>query len=128
MANWLGGYRVIANHTRTTSTSSAQTSAFNDSIEYVRVTTTGPVFIEFGANPTAVAATSSSGLVTIDSAGAITARADAAGVQTPAGHTIIAGTDGTAAVAAAAATSTDTSEVFSGMDINISATTPPRKA
>ena len=69
----------------------------------------------------AVAATSSSGLVTIDSAGAITARADAAGVQTPAGHTIIAGTDGTAAVAAAAATSTDTSEVFSGMDINISA-------
>jgi len=53
MANWLGGYRVIANHTRTTSSSSAQTSAFNDSIEYVRVTTTGPVFIEFGANPTA---------------------------------------------------------------------------
>jgi hypothetical protein len=58
MANWLGGYRVIANHTRTTSSSSAQTSAFDASIEYVRVTTTGPVFIEFGANPTAVAATS----------------------------------------------------------------------
>ena len=58
MANWLGGYRVIANHTRTTSSSSAQTSAFNDSIEYVRVTTTGPVFIEFGANPTAATATS----------------------------------------------------------------------
>ena len=58
MANWLGGYRVIANPTRTTSSSSAQTSAFNDSIEYVRVTTTGPVFIEFGANPTAVVATS----------------------------------------------------------------------
>jgi len=58
MANWLGGYRVIANHTRTTSNSSAQTSAFNDSIEYVRVTTTGPVFIEFGANPTAATATS----------------------------------------------------------------------
>ena len=56
MANWLGGYRVIANHVRTTSGTSAQTSAFN--IEYVRVTTTGPVFIEFGANPTAVAATS----------------------------------------------------------------------
>ena len=58
MANWLGGYRVIANHTRTTSGTSAQTSAFNTAIEYVRVTTTGPVFIEFGANPTAVVATS----------------------------------------------------------------------
>ena len=58
MANWLGGYRVIATHTRTTSGTSAQTSAFNTAIEYVRVTTTGPVFIEFGASPTAVAATS----------------------------------------------------------------------
>ena len=58
MANWLGGYRVIANHTRTTSGTSAQTSAFNASIEYVRVTTTGPVFIEFGANPTASVTTS----------------------------------------------------------------------
>ena len=58
MANWLGGYRVIANHTRTTSGTSAQTSAFNANVEYVRVTTTGPVFIEFGANPTAVVATS----------------------------------------------------------------------
>ena len=58
MANWLRGYRVIANHTRTTSGTSAQTSAFNTAIEYVRVTTTGPVFIEFGASPTAVAATS----------------------------------------------------------------------
>ena len=69
----------------------------------------------------AVAATSSVGLVTVSPAGAITAHADAAGVQKPAANTIIAGTDGTAAVAAAAATSTDTSEVFSGMDINISA-------
>ena len=68
-----------------------------------------------------VAATSSSGLVTIDSAGNITARADAAGVQTPAGHTIIAGTDGAAAVPAAAATSTDSSEVYSGIDLNVSA-------
>ena len=58
MANWLGGYRVIANHTRTTSGTSAQTSAFNTAIEYVRVTTTGPVFIEFGANPTATTANS----------------------------------------------------------------------
>ena len=58
MANWLGGYRVIANHVRTTSGTSAQTSAFNANIEYVRVTTTGPVFIEFGANPTAIVASS----------------------------------------------------------------------
>ena len=60
MANWLGGYRVIANHTRTTSGTSAQTSAFNTSIEYVRVTTTGPVFIEFGASPTCLLYTSPS--------------------------------------------------------------------
>jgi hypothetical protein len=44
MANWLGGYRVTANHIRTVSTGSAQTSA--------------SVFIEFGANPTASVTTS----------------------------------------------------------------------
>jgi len=58
MSNWLGGYRVIKNHTRTTSSSSAATSAFDASIEYVRVTTTGPVFIEFAAAPTATVANS----------------------------------------------------------------------
>jgi len=58
MSNWAWGLRVITNHTRTTSGTSAQTSAFGSAIEYVRVTTTGPVFIEFGSNPTAVAATS----------------------------------------------------------------------
>jgi len=58
MSNWLGGYRVINNHTRTTSGSSAQTSAFDSGIEYVRVTTTGPVFIEFAASPTATVANS----------------------------------------------------------------------
>jgi len=70
----------------------------------------------------AVAATSSSGLVTIDSTGAITAHADADGVQTPAGETIIAGTDGTDAVAAAAAsTSNAVSTASSGIDLNVSA-------
>ena len=57
MSNWLGGYRVIKNHTRTTSSSSAATDAFDASIEYVRVTTTGPVFIEFAAAPTIPGAT-----------------------------------------------------------------------
>ena len=67
----------------------------------------------------ATTATSSSGLVTIDSAGTITARADAAGVQTPAGDTIIAGTDGTDAAAAGSAA--DSFTVYSGIDINMAA-------
>tara|TARA_B100001250_G_scaffold75792_1_gene62038 strand:+ start:524 stop:814 length:291 start_codon:yes stop_codon:yes gene_type:complete len=59
MANWLGGYRVTANHIRTVSTGSAQTSATNAGTEYVRVTSdTASVFIEFGANPTASVTTS----------------------------------------------------------------------
>ena len=67
-------------------------------------------------------ATSSSGLVTIASDGTITAHNDADGVQTPAGETIIAGTDGTdAAAATATTTSAAVSTASSGIDLNFSA-------
>jgi len=59
MANWAWGLRVITNHIRTVNTGNQQTSATGSATEYVRVTSdTASVFIEFGSNPTAVAATS----------------------------------------------------------------------
>jgi len=59
MANWAWGLRVIANHIRTVSTSSAATSAFGSQTEYVRVTAdTAETFVEFAASPTASVSTS----------------------------------------------------------------------
>jgi hypothetical protein len=59
MSNWAWGLRVIANHIRTVSTSSAATSAFGSQTEYVRVTAdTAETFVEFAASPTASVSTS----------------------------------------------------------------------